>query len=109
MNKRLQAAKAEHQKWLTKRGLNKEQLSFKRKKSVINRIPDYSVKETVPVSNGFAKTVGKNTIMEKRYYESPEVRAEIEKKAMRIAPAYNKGAAQYVSDGDNPHYVGKKL
>ena len=108
-NKRLIAAQAEHQKWLRKRGLTREQLGYKRVKSVINRIPDYKVEENLPLSNGFAKTPGKTTMMELRYKESPSVRAEIEKKAMRIAPAYNKGNAQYVSDGDSPKYLGKKI
>jgi hypothetical protein len=40
--------------------------------------------------------------------ESPEVRAAIIAKSMRIAPAYNKGAAQYLSDETDPKTIGRK-
>ena len=109
MNKRIEKAKAEHQKWLEERGLTRPQIRKRKIKGVINRIPDYSVEEHLPLSNGFAPTPGKNTMMEKRYRESEKVRAEIENKASRIAPAYNKGSAQYINDGDSPVYIGKKL
>lgn len=40
--------------------------------------------------------------------EPPSVRAEIVAKSRRIAPAYNKGAAQYLSDETDPKTIGRK-
>lgn len=40
--------------------------------------------------------------------ESPEVRAAIIAKSKRLAPAYNKGAVQYVSDETDPKTIGRK-
>lgn len=108
-SKKLIAAREAHEKWLTKNGVSREQLVAKRVKVKISSFPDYSVKENLPLSNKFDKTPGKNTMMEKRFREAPSVRAEIEKKAQRLAPAYSKGAVQFLSDGDNPHYIGKKI
>jgi hypothetical protein len=41
--------------------------------------------------------------------ESPEVREAIIEKSRRIAPAFNKGAVQYVTDGAEPKYIGRKI
>ncbi len=40
--------------------------------------------------------------------ESPETRSAIISKSKRIAPAYNKGAAQYLSDEIDPKTIGRK-
>lgn len=48
------------------------------------------------------------TMMNDRYNESPEVRAEIERKAMCLAPAYNKGAVQFIGDLESARDAGKK-
>lgn len=109
-NKRLQKAHDLHQKWLEDRGLSRKQIKEKRD-SRFHPIafPDLSVESNVPLSNGFAKSGFVNTPMSKRFTEKPEVRAEIEKKAMSIAPAYNKGAAQYINPNGKDHkHMGKK-
>lgn len=41
--------------------------------------------------------------------ESPEVRAAIIAKSKRLAPAYNKGAVQYVTDGADIETLGRKM
>lgn len=41
--------------------------------------------------------------------EKPETIAAIEEKAMRVAPAYNKGATQYITDGTEAKYLGRKV
>ena len=41
--------------------------------------------------------------------ETPETIAAIEEKAMRVAPAYNKGATQYITDGTEAKYLGRKI
>jgi hypothetical protein len=35
--------------------------------------------------------------------------AEIERKKTRVAPAYNKGATQYITEGTDPRYLGRKV
>jgi hypothetical protein len=41
--------------------------------------------------------------------EKPETIKAIEEKAMRVAPAYNKGATQYITDGTEAKYLGRKI
>jgi hypothetical protein len=41
--------------------------------------------------------------------ESPEVREKIIEKSRKIAPAYNKGAVQYVTDGTDLSTLGRKI
>jgi hypothetical protein len=41
--------------------------------------------------------------------ESPEVRDAIIAKSKRLAPAYNKGAVQYVTDGADIETLGRKM
>lgn len=48
------------------------------------------------------------SMMNERYNESAEVRAEIERKAMCLAPAYNKGAVQFIGDMESARDAGKK-
>lgn len=107
MNKRLVKAKLEHEAWLEKRGLTRKQIRSKRT-NTINRIPDLSVKEVSPVTNKFANTGFKKSIMEARFKESPEVRAEIERKANSIAPSFNKGPAQPQFTLDDAKNIGRK-
>lgn len=40
--------------------------------------------------------------------ESPEVQAEILRKASRLVPQYNKGAVQYTPDEQDPSDLGRK-
>ena len=41
--------------------------------------------------------------------ESAATIKAIEEKAMRVAPAYNKGATQYITDGTDAKYLGRKI
>jgi hypothetical protein len=41
--------------------------------------------------------------------ESAATIKAIEEKAMRVAPAYNKGATQYITDGTEAKYLGRKV
>jgi hypothetical protein len=41
--------------------------------------------------------------------ESASTIKAIEEKAMRVAPAYNKGATQYITDGTEAKYLGRKV
>lgn len=46
--------------------------------------------------------------MDIRYSENNKVRKEIENKAKRIAPAFNKGGYSYISNVDDAKYIGRK-
>ena len=41
--------------------------------------------------------------------ETAETIKEIERKKTRVAPAYNKGATQYITDGADPTTLGRKI
>ena len=41
--------------------------------------------------------------------ETAETIKEIERKKTRVAPAYNKGATQYITDGADPTTLGRKV
>lgn len=41
--------------------------------------------------------------------ETAETVRAIEEKAKRVAPAYNKGATQYITDGTDAKYLGRKI
>jgi hypothetical protein len=51
----------------------------------------------------------KRDIFERTRNESEKVKEAIRQKAARTAPSYNKGALQYITDGDNLKTLGKKI
>lgn len=51
----------------------------------------------------------KNGVMDNLHKESEEVQKKILEKKARLAPAYNKGAVQYITDDADPKYLGRKL
>lgn len=105
-SKALAKAEADHRKWLKKFGLDPDGRSDY-DPPPIDRMPKLRSERSVELSNGFAPVVRRRTAMELRYDERPEVREEIERKSMRIGVLYNKGNAQYVSDGDQTKYEGR--
>lgn len=109
VNKRLETAKAKHLKWLEDQGLTRKQIKARRDKEIpAVPFPDLKVEsKRQSMGNGFAKAGFVNTPMARRFGEKPEVRAEIEKKAMSIGATYNKGAAQYMTPGDKAPYQPK--
>lgn len=62
-------------------------------------------------SQGDAYVPAEPSIMDPRALESEPSRVKdaILDKSRRIAPAYNKGPANYVTDGSDPSELGKKL
>lgn len=106
-------ATEEHTAWLAKQGLLPEQLDKRRvnfKKSD-TWLPDYSIDRTArsQLSNNLAVKGGfKHSIMDNLHKESPAVQQAILEKASRLAPAYSKGAYQYISPGTDLSDVGKK-
>lgn len=60
------------------------------------------------VGNGFKKSVD-DYKWKRGCEESAATIAEIERKKTRVAPAYNKGAVQYLTDGTDPATIGRKI
>jgi hypothetical protein len=84
-----------------------------------NKIPSYTWSPRVDRSRDIPSHVSelpatdataRRSIMEQalRGNESPEVTAEIIRKSKCMAPAYNKGAVQYIGSVDDARYAGKK-
>lgn len=108
LNAKQKRAQEEHEAWLKKQGIGTKTKTEKRVASP-NSIPDYreGTRSTVPLGN----TIGngyKNGIMENLHKESPETQKEILAKAKRLAPAYSKGAYQYITPGSDVVDLGKK-
>jgi len=47
--------------------------------------------------------------MDKLHLESAEVRDQILAKSTRLAPAFNKGAVQYITEESDPRFLGRKV
>jgi hypothetical protein len=109
-SKRLVAAKLEHQKFLASVGYH-----GKPKRKYHSNMPDLSVENTnvAPLSNAIPANGIKRSVDDWRWKrdrsESTETIKEIERKKTRVAPAFNKGATMYVSDGMDPASLGRKV
>lgn len=86
-----------------------------RKGSRIDNMPDLSCdSKAAPLSNnlhatgGFKKSVD-DWKWKRNREETYETIKEIERKKKRIAPAYNKGAIQYITDDTDPKTLGRKI
>ena len=109
-SKRLAEATDKHNAWLRKRGLHPEQRTLQKafKGKYENAIPDYNVGDNrVQLSNSVGNGYKKG-IMANLHKESPAVQREILDKAKRTAPAYSKGAYQYITPGADLTDIGKK-
>jgi hypothetical protein len=79
-----------------------------------NNMPDLSCEsKAAPLSNsipgyGFKKSVD-DWKWKRDREETAETIKEIERKKTRVAPAYNKGATQYITDGADPTTLGRKV
>lgn len=85
-----------------------------KKRTRPNTMPDLSCpSNAAPLSNdipgyGFKRSVD-DWKWKRGCEESAATVKEIERKKTRIAPAYNKGANQYITDGTDPTYLGRKV
>ena len=109
-SKKLAEATDKHNAWLAKQGLTPNQIQLK--KAFVGNVRSNIEPNTITcnpyqlsnsVGNGFKKG-----IMENLHREKPEVQKEIMAKAARTAPAYSKGAYQYITPGADLSDVGKK-
>ena len=115
-------AAAEHDKWLRKQGLHPEQIAQRQKNKPKTMSADTSTSSTKKISslgNGFAPIVAKRSVFDSAWrkdYEDDPLMAEreamalqeAEEKKKRIAPAYSKGAYQYITPGSDLKDIGKK-
>ena len=110
-SKRLAAAREEHKKFLASVGYH-----GKPKRKYHNTMPDLKIEngpnvaalsDAIP-ANGYKRSVD-DWKWKRDRMESAETVKEIERKKTRIAPAFNKGANMYVSDGMDPASLGRKI
>ncbi len=66
------------------------------------------VSNSIPTGGGFKRSID-DYKWRRETVESVATIQEIERKKLRIAPAYNKGAMQYISDEADPVTLGRKL
>lgn len=110
-SKRLEQAKAEHKAFLASVGYTKKRrpvVDFPNLKD-----NDNVVRNVAPVSNAIPANGFKRSVDDWRWKrdrsESAETVKEIERKKLRVAPAFNKGATQYITDGADPTTLGRKV
>jgi len=97
-------AKDFHERWLKKHNVHPDQIKKRPKHK--NKIPSYKTEKFVlsnTVANGF-----KTGIMETLHLEAPHIQRAILDKAARVAPLYNKGGYQFVTDGIDIKTIGSK-
>ena len=109
-SKRVAESEAKHNAWLAKQGLTPNQIQLKKAfvgNVRINTKPNLSTSNPYQLSNSVGNGYKKG-IMENLHKERPEVQKEIMAKAARTAPAYSKGAYQYITPGADLSDVGRK-
>jgi len=108
---KLRKATAEHEEFLRKQGLHKDQLDQRKKNFKKGKVRPVSegLPEMPPLSNNLHVSGGyQNTMMTHLHKESKEVQQEILNKASRLVPLFNKGAIQYASPGEDLKTLGSK-
>ena len=64
---------------------------------------------TIPGGIAAKRNIRTDHLWKRDREESAATVKAIEEKAMRVAPAYNKGATQYITDGTEAKYLGRKI
>lgn len=109
-SKRFLQAQEEHKKFLESvgyTGKRKARVSFPNLK-VENGDGVAELSDNIPGAGGYKRSVD-DYKWKRDVVESVSTIAEIEKKKMRVAPAYNKGATQYITDGADLKTLGRKV
>jgi hypothetical protein len=116
-----QRAQQAHDKWLLEQGVHPTQLEARQS----NKQPRKLTHVTKPsmtgpqCNNGFAPAGAKrsvfDTVWQRTYEDDPEMAKreavalrEAEAKSKRVAPAYSKGAYQYITSSESLADIGKK-
>jgi len=113
-------AKAEHEAWQRKNGVHLDQLG--KTHNVSKKLKPYlSIDKTsAPCSNGFAPGGAKKSVFDSRWqgtYDDDPNMAEREAEALRkadalksaVAPAYSKGAYQFITKNTDLKTLGRKI
>lgn len=109
-SKRFLQAQEEHKKFL-------ESVGYVKRRKPTASFPDLKVEnadnvgklsDNIPGAGGYKRSVD-DYKWKRDVVESVSTIAEIEKKKKRVAPAYNKGATQYITDGADPKTLGRKI
>lgn len=84
------------------------------KRKAVTPEPKTEIKRPEPIlSNSIPGNCYKHSIDDWRWKrgqtESAATIAEIERKKSRIAPLWNKGATMFITDGEDPKTLGKKV
>jgi hypothetical protein len=109
-SKKLVASREEHKKFLASVGYY-----GKLKHRFHSNMPDLTVENTnvAPLSNAIPANGYKRSIddwkWKRNHVESADTVKEIERKKTRIAPAFNKGANMYITEGTDPTSLGRKI
>lgn len=116
-----QRAQQAHDEWLRSQGVHPSQLEARqpnKQPRKLAHVPKPSM--TGPqCNNGFAAAGAKRSVFDtawqRTYEDDPEMAVretaalrEAEAKSKRVAPAYSKGAYQYITPGENLADIGKK-
>ena len=111
-SKKLVEATDKHNVWLAKQGLTSNQIQLKKAfvGNVRESVTDYNLdRNTIKLSNNLYVTGGfKKDIITNMHKESPEVQKQIMHWANRVAPLYNKGGLQLITDGTDITTIGTK-
>jgi hypothetical protein len=111
-SQKLLQANLEHQKFLASVGYTGKRKNVNRSYNMPNLKVEHgsnvgTLSNSIP-SSGFRRSID-DYKWRRGAEESPGTIKEIERKKTRIAPAYNKGAVQYISDGTDPTTLGRKI
>lgn len=109
-SKRLAAARDEHREFLASVGYTG------RRKLAGVKMPDLKVENServAPMSETISGGGFRRSVDDWRWKRGREETAdtikEIERKKKQVAPAYNKGAVMYITEGTDPATLGRKI
>jgi hypothetical protein len=106
---RLNAERAEYFKSLGIKKVKNADRSYNFDNSILNvPVCTNPIPLSNAVGNGFKRSVDDYKWRKDRV-ETAATIEEIERKKTRVAPAYNKGAVQYITDGTDPSHLGRKI
>lgn len=108
-SKKTVEANRQHKLWLASLGYSKRHtLGI----SASEEIDERPKKNISPVSNTIPGACYKRSIDDYKWkgrQESKETIDEIERKKFRVAPAWNKGSTQYITESADPTTLGRKI
>jgi hypothetical protein len=110
-SKRFLQLKEEHKKFLESVGYTGKRKNVDRSYNIPNLKDEprgAPLSNAIPAGGGYKRSIDDHKWRRGRT-ESDATIAEIERKKTRVAPAFNKGATMYVSDGMDPASLGRKI